>query len=543
MNAIHRVATNTGILYLRMAITVFISLYATRLVLTALGIENFGLYNLVGGVIAMLGFLNGAMAAATQRFMSIAQGAGDIAKVKRIFNMSTVLHAGIAILVVIVFEIAGYFFFNGMLNIAENRIAVAKLVYQFMVISTLFTIISVPYEAVITSHENMLFYAILGVGEALLKLAIALYISYGTLNLPASLSISAQHLQLNYSTVDSLTIYGLLMAVLSIVMLMIRRHYCHKKYAECEFDLKKHYDKNLLKEITSFAGWSFLGTASSMVAFYGQGIVINVFFGTAVNAALGIANQLSGQLGVFATTLIKALNPLIDKSEGAGNRSLMLKAAMLGSKVSFFLIMLFYIPFLIELPFILKLWLKNVPEFTIIFCQLLLIRNLIEQLFIPLNSAILAVGNIQSYQISGSIISFFPLVITYFLFKLGYPPYALYIVFIIYSIMLAILTLYFSKKHCQLSLAEFFNNVMARCVSAFLLVFLISLIPHFLSEPSFMRLLNVMLISLVSYLILVFFIGFSDVERLKIRKFISVILTKLGDSNLIMRYSMKFKKW
>lgn len=541
MNAIHRVATNTGILYLRMAITVFISLYATRLVLTALGIENFGLYNLVGGVIAMLGFLNGAMAAATQRFMSIAQGAGDIAKVKRIFNMSTVLHAGIAILVVVVLEIAGYYFFNGILNIAENRITVAKLVYQFMVISTLFTIISVPYEAVITSHENMLFYAILGVGEALLKLAIALYISYGTLNLPVSLSINAQHLKLNYSTVDSLTIYGLLMAVLSIVMLIIRRHYCHKKYAECEFDLKKHYDKNLLKEITSFAGWSFLTSASSMIAFYGQGMVVNVFFGTAVNAAQGITAQISGQLGVFATTLMKALNPVIDKSEGAGDRKLMLKATMMGSKVSFFLIMLMYIPFLIETPFILKLWLINVPEYTLIFCQLLLIRNLIDQIFIPLNTAILAVGKIKNYQISTSLLWFSPLVITYMLFTLGYQPYALYVVFIINAILMAMVTLYYAKKHCQLSLTDYFSNVIVRCASAFVLVFLISLIPHFFGEPGFIRLLNVTFISLISYLIIVFFIGFSGDERMKVKKLVFALSSKLGVSNFVMRLSLKFR--
>lgn len=536
MNAIHRVATNTGILYLRMAITVFISLYATRLVLTALGIENFGLYNLVGGVIAMLGFLNGAMAAATQRFMSIAQGAGDIAKVKRIFNMSTVLHAGIAILVVIVFEIAGYFFFNGMLNIAENRIAVAKLVYQFMVISTLFTIISVPYEAVITSHENMLFYAILGVGEALLKLAIALYISYGTLNLPTNLSISAQHLQLNYSTVDSLTIYGLLMAVLSIVMLMIRRHYCHKKYAECEFDLKKHYDKNLLKEITSFAGWSFLGTASSMIANYGQAIVINVFFGTAVNAAQAVANQLSGQLGVFSNTLMKALNPVIDKSEGAGDRSLMLKATMMGSKVSFFLMMALHVPMLIEMPFILKLWLKNVPEFTVIFCQLLLIRNLIEQLFIPLVAAISAEGNIKRFQIIASALTFFPLPISYLLFKWGYPAYALYIVFILYAILASSVILYFAKRNCQLSVTEFLSNVIGRCATVFFLVFMLALIPHFLIEPSFMRFVCVTLTCILSYLIVVFFIGFSGNEQLKVKQLAFHLLAKLGFKTLKLNW-------
>ena len=353
--AIHRVATNTGILYARMAITVFISLYATRLTLNALGIEDFGLYNLVGGVIAMLGFLNASMASATQRFMSFAQGEGDLDKIKRIFNMSTLLHLGIAVAVVIVFEVAGYFFFNGLLNIEPARLPIAKLVYQFMVASTLFTIISVPYEAVITSHENMLFFAITGVIESALKLGIALYITYGTLDLPTHLSYTTEHLNITYSTFDNLVIYGLLMALLTVLMLLVKRIYCHKKYPECEISFKKHYNKTLLMQISGFAGWSFLGSASSMIANYGQGLVMNIFFGTTINAAQGIAGQISGQLGVFSTTLIKALNPMIDKAEGAGDRSLMLKATMMGSKVSFFLLMVIYIPFLIEMPYILKL--------------------------------------------------------------------------------------------------------------------------------------------------------------------------------------------
>jgi O-antigen/teichoic acid export membrane protein len=300
MQAAHLVAKNTGILYARMAITVFISLYSTRLILAALGVSDFGLFNVVGGAIAMLGFLNSSMAGATQRFMSFAQGAGDLEKVKRIFSMSTLLHAGIAVLMILVLEIAGYFFFNGVLNIAPDRLGVAKNIYQFMVVSTFFTVLSVPYEAVITSHENMLVYAILGIIEAILKLGIALYITY--------------------STYDHLTSYGFLMAALSIFLLILRRIYCHHNYAECVFQFHRYYDKSLLKEISSFAGWSLLGASSSMIAGYGQAIVLNIFFGTRINAAQGIAGQISGQLGVFALTLSKALNPLIDKSEGSGDR-------------------------------------------------------------------------------------------------------------------------------------------------------------------------------------------------------------------------------
>ena len=528
MQAIHRVATNTGILYLRMAITVFISLYATRLVLTALGVEDFGLYNLVAGVIAMLGFLNASMAGATQRFMSFAQGAGDIDKVKRIFNMSTLLHLGIALVVVIVLEIAGYFFFNGLLDIAVDRIATAKLVYQFMVVSTLFTIISVPYEAVITSHENMLFFAILGVVESVLKLAIALYITYGTLDLPIGLSVSAEQIYITYSTIDNLIVYSLLMAILSILMLLIRRIYCNIKYPECEISYKKYYDKSLLKQMTGFAGLSFMSSASSMLSFYGQGMVMNIFFGTVVNAAQGIAGQISGQLGAFATTLLKALNPMIAKSEGAGDRALMLKATMMGSKVSFFLIMVFYIPFLIETPYILKLWLNTVPDFAVLFCQLLLIRNLIEQLIIPLNTAILAEGNIKSYQISSTILTILPLPVAYTLFKFNYPPYTIYIVFIIFSLLVSIITLYYVKKNCQLSVTEFFSNVIGRCIAAFMLIFILTLIPYFCLQSGVIRLFSVILTSSLCYLIIVFFIGFSSNERMKIKQLTSTLTKRLS---------------
>ncbi len=498
MQAAHRVAKNTGILYVRMSITMFISLYATRLVLAALGVADFGLFNLVGGVIAMLGFLNSSMAAATQRFMSFAHGAGDLEKVKRIFNMSTLLHWGIAVVTMLVLEIAGYFFFNGILNIAPERLGVAKIIYQFMVVSTLFTVISVPYEAVITSHENMMVYAILGIIEAILKLGIALYITY--------------------SSLDHLLAYGFLMAALSIFLLLLRRIYCRRYYAECVLQLRHYYDKPLLKEISGFAGWSLLGAASSMIANYGTTIVINVFFGSVINAAQSVASQINGQLNVFATTLIKALNPMIDKSEGSGDRALMLKATMMGSKVSFFLLMILYIPFLIELPYIFKLWLKNVPDYAIIFCRLLLIKSLIEQLFIPLSSAIAAQGNIKSYQVWSSILFFFPITISFLLFKLDYPPYILYVVFIIYSLISSCVTLYYAERNCNLSVREFMINVVFRCFISFFLVFIIALIPYLLLQIGLMRLVLVAVVSIFLFIISVYLVGFSKNERLNINQ-------------------------
>lgn len=506
MQAAHRVAKNTGILYVRMAITVFISLYATRLVLAALGVADFGLFNVVGGVIAMLGFLNSSMAAATQRFMSFAQGEGDLEKVKRIFNMSTVLHAGIAVLMVLVLEIAGYFFFNGILNIAPDRIEVAKIIYHFMVASTFFTVLSVPYEAVITSHENMLFYAILGVLESVLKLAIALY--------------------LTYSAYDHLIAYGFLMAALSIFLLLLRRIYCHRYYAECVLNFRHYYEKDLLKEISSFAGWSFLGSASSMITSYGQGVIINIFFGTAVNAAQGIATQVSGQLGTFSGTMRKALNPMLMKSEGEGNRHLMLRASMIGSKISFFLLMILVVPVYIEMPFIFNLWLKEVPKHAIIFCQLLLIRNLVEQSYVTLTSSIAAVGNIRGLEISTAILNCLPLFVSYYFLKQNYPAYSVYVIYIIYCSLFAVIVIYFAKKKCGMSISQFLKNVVLRCISTLAIIYLLALIPSFFMKPSFNRLFSTFMMTIFSFLFIVWYIGFSLDERIKIAGYLKNIIFK-----------------
>jgi len=502
-----RIAINTGYLYARMAITVFISLYATRLVLGALGANDFGIFNLVGGAIAMLTFLNTSMAAATQRFMSFALGARNSDRQKSIFNVSIILHFMIAILVVLALEGVGAFLFNGILKIEPDKIEVAKWIFQFMLIDTFFTIVSVPYDAIINANENMLLVTILGILESVLKLAIAIYITktpYG-----------------------KLMTYGLLTASLSVLLLIIRRVYCHVVYEEAVINFNKFYDKSLLKEMTSFAGWNLLGSSTSMVASYGQGIVMNVFFGTIANAAQGIAAQISGQLGAFSTTMMLALNPVIDKSEGAGNRSLMIKASVVGSKVSFFLLMFFYVPFLIETPFILKLWLKNVPAFVVIFCRLLLLRNLIEQLFITLTSSISAVGNIKRFQIFSSILFILPLLVTYYLYYLHYPVYTLYVIFLLFAVVKSVNILYFSFLSFNLSFKFFLERVIFRCLSAFGLIFILTFIPFFILNTGFVRLSVVCITNVVSFFIVVLFVGFTNNERIEFITIFKQLINKM----------------
>ena len=498
---------NTGILYVRMGITVFISLYSTRLILNSLGVDDFGIFNVVAGSIAMLTFLNTAMAAATQRFMSFAQGAGDFDKLKSIFNVSLVLHLSIAILVLLLLEGVGYILLNGVLKIPEARVGAAKIIFQFAIASTFFTIISVPYDAVINAHENMFLFAILGILEALIKLAIAIYITY--------------------TAYDQLLVYGLLMALMSIFLLVIRQVYCTRKYEECRMNVKKYFSKPIFSEMTSFAGWSFLGSSSSMVANYGQGIIMNVFFGTVVNTAQGISGQVSGQLGAFAVTMLKALNPLIAKSEGANNRELLVKATFVGSKASFFLLMIFYVPVLIEMPYIFKIWLKNVPDFAVIFCRLLLLRNLVEQLYITLSASIAATGNIRKYQIYISVLTFFPLVVSYVLFYFGAPAYAMYIVFIIYTTLTAIMTIYFAQLVFNLPVKQYLVNVILRCLTTLLITASISIMPLLLMSPSIERLACVLLISTLSFTVTAYLFGFSPDEKKQIVILIQKIGTKL----------------
>lgn len=514
MSSANRVVKNTSILYAKMAITVFFSLYTTRLILVALGVNDFGIFNLVAGAISMLTFLNTAMASATQRFISYAEGSGDFTRVRKIFNISTVLHIVIALCVLILLEIVGFFLFNGILNIPENRISVAKVIFQFMIVSTIFTIISVPYDAVINAHENMLLFAVIGIIESILKFVIAIYISYTVL--------------------DKLTMYVALIASLSILLLIFRRVYCHRKYPECKLNFKKYYDKSISKEIVSFAGWSFLGASSSMLANYGQGLVMNVFFGSVVNAAQGIANQVSGQLGVFAGTMLKALNPVIDKSEGSGNRGLMLKATITGSKVSFFLLMLFFVPVLVEMPYVFKVWLKNVPDYAIIFCRLLLIRNLVEQLFVTLTSSIAAVGNIKRFQLYNSALAFLPLIISYLLFQYGFEPYYLYVSFLIYSILTSVLTFYFAHELCGLSITGYLYNVIFKCGVVFLLVIFAAFLPTLFMQQGPFRLTVVFFASFVAYSFAVWNIGLLEDERKSI-----IVMGKSALVKVVSRLSKK----
>lgn len=493
MKAVNRVIKNTAILYIRMAITVFISLYATRILLASLGTDDFGIFAVIGSAVAMLGFLNGSMSSASQRFMSYAHGQKDRNRQIEIFNTSFLIHLSVGFIMAVVLELIGTFLFNGFLDIDPNRIEVAKLVYHFVVISTFFTVISVPYDAVIAARENMLFFAALSTLESLSKLAIALFVAS--------------------TTSDKLVTYGLLMASMMFFLFTVRALFCHSKYSECRFALKKYYSHSLVKEMTSFGGWSILGSFSTMFAYYGQGVVLNRFFGTAVNAAQGVAGQLNGQISTLAMTMLKALNPMIVKSEGEGNRDLMLNASMAGSKAGFFLLTFLCVPAIVEMPNLTSIWLGSVPDFAVVFCTLLLLKGLVEQLYITMSISIGAVGDIRAYQIATSIIAICPLVISYLLFMESLPPWGMYVVFLVFSFFRLSIVLYFMVKKCGLVLKEYISNVLLRAMPAFLVSLSATYTTSHLFEESVVRLLITLLLASVYSLTSVWLIGLTRREK------------------------------
>ena len=502
----NRVIKNTGFLYAKMGITMFISLYTTRLILNSLGASDFGIYNIVGGAIAMLGFLNAAMASATQRFMSYSEGEGNKEKQKSIFNVSIVLHLGISFVVGIALLIAGYFFFNGILNIPADRIFAAKVVYGSLIVSTMFTVMTVPYDAAMNAHENMKYYAIVGIFESFLKLGVAFACVY--------------------TTFDKLIVYGSLMACIPLITLTIMRVYCHKHYEECVIAPRRYWNKGLMKEMTSFAGWNFLSSMISIGTMQGVSVVLNSFFGVIANAAHGVANQLSGQIMVFSNTMLKALNPVIVKNEGANDRTRMIDFTLSGCKFSFLMMCFFTIPFCIEMPFILKLWLKNPPEYAILFCRLVLFRLSLTQLTVTFGTAIGATGKIKCNTISTSIIMISIIPLSILFYKLGAPVYTIYLLLIAMVIVLFVNNLYFGKKLCGLQISQYIKQVLVPCFIISFTTFILGIIPTFIYDESFLRLICVVTVSTISFFSLLYFVGMSQREKAAIISIKNKILKK-----------------
>lgn len=443
---------NTFFLYGKMCITIFLSFLSTRIVLQTLGIVDYGIFGVIGGAVNMFGFLSASMAATTQRFMSYSEGNGNIEDKKQIFNVSIVLHALIALCAVVLLCGFSPLFFETIINIPPDRMFAAKVVYYSTVFSVAVTVLTVPYDAVINSHENMLYYSIVGVAEGIGKLLTALYI---TIVVPE----------------NRLVVYGILTATLTIIVMIVMRMYCHKRYEECLFKPLVYFSKHKMKEMTLFALYKLYAQTTSMIGNFGIGLLANHYFGAFINAAISISNQTVAYLQSFSNNMMKAINPVIVKSEGENSRSNMLVVSMYSCKYSFLILAVFAAPVLVFLDKILTLWLVNVPEWAYLMSLFAIVRALNECMFLPLETSIGAVGNIKGNSLWSSIINLLPLLILFILFHYGFSPMA-YVVtpLIIWGGVYELKTLWFAKKVCGLRVGDFLNLFVKRpygvlCVS------------------------------------------------------------------------------
>jgi len=506
MQAANRVILNTCVLYLRVIITAGITLYTTRLVLNALGQVDYGIYNLIAGVILMLSFLNTAMAVSTQRYLSVYQGKSDLWMQKKIFTNSLLLHIIIGILVVIFLEIIGIFLFDGFFNIPEERIRIAEYIYHFMTISVFFTIVSVPFSGSLFAHENIVWIAVVSIIEVLIKLVIAIF--------------------LYKISIDKLFFYGITMALVSLVSLLLYAFFCLKKYQECSLKIEDRFDKYLLRKLASFAGWNLFGALCAVGKTQGLAVILNLFFGAIVNASYAIANQVSAQMNFFSATLLRTLNPQIMKSEGAGDRKRMLRLSMMASKFGFFLFAFVAIPCIFEMQAILALWLGNVPDYAVVFCSLSLISILTNQLTIGLQPAAQATGRIREYQsVVGSIL-LSNLLIAYILLYLDFPAYVVLMSSVFIEGIACVFRLIFLKKIAGLSIREYFNRVFKKEIFPVIVSTLSCLLIIETFDFHFRFLLTITFSSLL-FAITVYFLGFEKEEKDHLNNLIKKILQKI----------------
>lgn len=434
------IAKNTLMLYFRMIFLLIVGFYASRVVLDALGENDYGIYSVVGGVVAMFSIISGALNSAVSRFITFEMGKGTRADLNKVYSTSVLIQIALSVIIIAICEPAGIWFIRNEMTISPDRIPAALWVLQFSLLSFVVNLMSVPQMASITAHEKMSAYAWIGMLDGMLRLAVALLIVH--------------------SPTDRLVWYSALMAVSVIVVRVAYGIYCRKHFPECRF--RSVFEKGLVKEMFSFAGWNFIGVTSGVLRDQGGNILVNIFFTTAMNAARGVAVQLNGAVQGFVTNFMTAVNPQITKSYASGERAYMLSLVKKSSKMAFFLLFIIALPMLFNTEYLLGIWLKEVPEHSASFVQLFLVFALSESLSSPLITAQLATGNIRNYQMIVGGLQLLNLPVAYVLLKYGAPAQSTVAVSIVISQICLVARLILLRKMIGLSMREFFAQVYLR---------------------------------------------------------------------------------
>lgn len=497
-----RIAKNTVLLYFRTLITMAISLYTSRVILEQLGVSDYGIYNVVGGMVAMFSVISSALSASISRFITFEIGKDDKSRTQAIFSTSVNIQFFIAAVVLVLGEIVGVWFLNFQMSIPEGRLYAANWVLQCSLVAFCVNLISVPYNSCIIAHEHMTAFAYVGILEAVLRLAICF--------------------MLIFSPIDKLIFYAILMLAVAIIIRIIYGVYCSHNFEECKYHFV--YDKKLLKEMTGFAGWSFFTNVAWVFNTQGVSLLVNVFFGVTVNAARGIASQVEGAVTQFVNSFTTAISPQITKSYAAGDRPQMFSLICRGAKFSYLLLLFFVMPIIIETPYILKLWLKTVPDFSVIFVRLTLIGTAINILGNSCYTACMATGDIKRYVLWVTFAGLLVFPLTWITYAIGFPAYATYIIYAIVYIGVDAIRIYIMRGLLQFPAMMFVKQVLVPVTTTTVVASVLPVLIPLHMEPSFIRLLVTCTVTTISIGISVYYLGLTKHEREMI---IGKVLTRI----------------
>ena len=490
------IAKNTFLLYIRMALTMLVSLYTSRVILSVLGVVDDGIYSIVGGTISMFGFLNGALSGATSRFLTFELARDNKERLKQTFSAALLVHFILAIVVFILLETVGLWILSTKLVIPEERMYAAKFVYQLSAFSSLLSITQVPYTASIISHEKMGTFAYMSILSVSLKLLICFLVKA--------------------APYDKLITYGILILIVTTLMRMIYRVYCIKKFEECHFSMVK--DWGLIKPILSFSSWDIMSNVSVIARNQGVDMVMNVFFGPVINSAAGKAGVISNAVNGFAGNFLTAIRPPLVKSYSIGNYKRMEELMIDASRYAFALLLLFSVPFFFESQFVIELWLKNPPQYTAMFCVADLVLVLITSTFRPLTYALYATGEIRLMSFLNGALFLSSLPISYVLLVTGQGPIAPWIAKCVIQVFIAITNLLLVKRNIpEFEVSLFLKSTVRPALIALAIILPITyLVYKQFPDSNWWRFLTTCTVSTIAVCMTVFFIVFDK----KMRQFV-----------------------
>lgn len=486
-----RIAKNTLLLYIRTIFLMLITLYTSRVILEQLGVDDYGIYNVVGGVVAMFSVISSALSSSISRFITFELGKGDIKRLTTIFSTSVNIQLGLSAIILLIGETVGLWFINYKMNIPADRLVSANWVLQCSLLTFCINLISVPYNSCIIAHEKMSAFAYISILEAALKLLICY--------------------MLIVSPIDKLIAYSLLMLFVAMLIRFVYGMYCTRNFEECKY--RMCYEKEIVKEMTGFAGWSFFPNVAWIFNTQGVNVLINLFFGVALNAARGIASQVESAVMLFVRNFTTALNPQITKYYANGDKENMFLLMCRGTKFTYFLTLLMVLPLFLETEYVLNLWLKEVPTHTVIFVQLSIIGSIINNIGNTCYTACQATGNIKRYSIVVTSVGFLVFPLTWLCFQWGLPVESTYIIYILVYICVSIACMLMTRWLLQFPLSMFLRKALLPMVWV---TFLSSIIPTLLCfqmESSFVRFIITCMVSVLSTCAAIYLTGLSKHEK------------------------------